>query len=45
MQEGKKEKLEKGVVAMPSDLAAGRDRIALGNIAEIHSYQKRFVCN
>ena len=43
MVEGKKEKREKGVVIMPSDLAAGRDEIALGNISAIHAYQKKLV--
>ena len=43
MTEGKKQVREKGVVIMPSDLATGRDDIALGNIREIHAYQKKLV--
>lgn len=45
MAQGKKEQREKGVVMMPHDLATGRDEIALGNIRDIHSYQKKLVLN
>ena len=45
MVEGKKESREKGVVHMPSDLATGRDDIALGNIRDLHTYQKQLVLN
>ena len=41
MQEGKKEILEKGVKAMPHELAEGRDDIAMGNIRAIYTYQQR----
>ena len=42
MKEGKNQtRREKGVVAMPSELAAGRDTIAMGNIIDIHTFQKK----
>ena len=41
MQEGKNKILEKGVIAMPHELAEGRDDIALGNIRAIYTYQQR----
>ena len=41
MKEGKNKKREKGVVAMPCELAAGRDTIAMGNIIDIHTFQKK----
>ena len=41
MKEGKNEDRGKGVVAMPSELAAGRDTIAMGNIIDIHTFQKK----
>ena len=41
MKEGKNQTREKGVVAMPSELAAGRDTIAMGNIIDIHTFQKK----
>ena len=43
MKEGKNQTREKGVVAMPSELAAGRDTIAMGNIIDIHTFQKKYV--
>ena len=41
MEESKKETRDKGVPPMPEELKAGRDRIALGNIRQIHTYQKK----
>ena len=41
MEETKKEVRDKGVPPMPEELKAGRDKIALGNIRAINTYQKR----
>ena len=41
MAEGKKEIREKGVIAMPKELAEGRDKIVLGNIREIYEKQQK----
>ena len=43
MEEGKHNPLGKGCPPMPAELSAGRDKIALGNIRDIYSYQKKFV--
>ena len=43
MEESKKETREKGVPPMPEELKAGRDKIALCNIRQIHTYQKKLV--
>ena len=43
MEESKKETRDKGVPPMPEELKAGRDKIALCNIRQIHTYQKKLV--
>ena len=41
MEESRKETRDKGVPPMPEELKAGGDRIALGNIRQIHTCQKK----
>lgn len=41
MEESKKESRDKGVPPMPEELKVGRDKIVLGNIRQIHTYQKK----
>ena len=43
MEESKKETRDKNVPFMPEELKVGRDKIALSNIRQIHTYQKRLV--
>ena len=41
MEESKKDNRDKGVPPMPEELKVGRDKIALCNIRQIHTYQKK----